>query len=353
MSQNWMRHFELQIVDNDGKGISLSDFKVMVRIECADTRWPRVANVTVYNLSPDTQNRIMGKEFAKIRIIAGYDGIAPAVPASEVGKVREVKAGQEGQTNGLNYGLIFQGDIRFTVTGRDNVTDSWIRIQACGENEAFIYASVKTTLAAGWTAADLHAVSMKSFNAYGVTQGATGEMPPNVFPRGRVIYKSTRDVMDDVAGMCRATWQMMDGKLQMVSEDKYLYEAIKLNADTGLIGQPQQTMGGGVNVRCLLNPNIKIHGLIEIDQASVYRTALDNQEIARSQARANEVNNNGLQQVQGTVQNPASIATDGVYIVKAIDYTLDTRGQPWYMDMMCFARGAADLQANTSLNRTF
>ncbi|MGK3600176.1 hypothetical protein ACSLOK_23555, partial [Escherichia coli] len=76
MSLNWMRHFELQLLDQNGQGVSLSNFKVTFQIEWADTRWPRVANVKIYNLSTDTTNKILGQEFAKIRIIAGYDGIA-------------------------------------------------------------------------------------------------------------------------------------------------------------------------------------------------------------------------------------------------------------------------------------
>ncbi len=55
--------------------------------------------------------------------------------------------------------------------------------------------------------------------------------------------------------------------------------------------------------------------------------------------------------VSGTTAQPASIATDGVYIVRGIMYTGDTRGQAWYMDMMCEARGAADLQSQGAMNR--
>lgn len=33
MSQNWMRHFELQLVDGNGQGIELSDFKVTFTID--------------------------------------------------------------------------------------------------------------------------------------------------------------------------------------------------------------------------------------------------------------------------------------------------------------------------------
>jgi hypothetical protein len=46
---------------------------------------------------------------------------------------------------------------------------------------------------------------------------------------------------------------------------------------------PQQTIGSGVNVRCLINPNIRVNGLIELNQASVFRTVLGNNDIAMTQ----------------------------------------------------------------------
>lgn len=351
MSQNWMRHFELQLIDKNGDGIALSNFKVTFNIKWADTRWPRVGNIKIYNLSPDTQNRIMGEEFAKVRIIAGYDGIAPDVSADQVGVARTVDPEQSGQRDGQNFGLIFTGDIRFTVTGKDNPTDSWIWIQAVGDHEAFLYASVKTTLAKGYTVADLHNEALKAFGQFGVTKGITGDMPTTVFPRGITLYKPAREVMDNVAAMCKATWQLVDGTVQLVPENKYIYEAVVLNSNTGLVGMPQQTMGAGVNVRCLINPNIRINGLIQLDQASVFRTGLSDSEIAQSPGRISETEQNGNLTVSGSLQQPASVATDGVYIVKAIDYTGDTRGQAWYMDLMCFARGSADLYSQSTLQK--
>jgi hypothetical protein len=53
MSQNWMRHFELLLLDKDGKGIKLSDLKVTFQIQ----KMPAtifngfVGNFKVYNLS--------------------------------------------------------------------------------------------------------------------------------------------------------------------------------------------------------------------------------------------------------------------------------------------------------------
>lgn len=224
-------------------------------------------------------------------------------------------------------------------------------IQAIGDHEVLLFAHTKTTIAAGYTLADLHQVTMQGFNAFGVTQGITGDMPTTVFPRGRVLYGASRNVMGNIAGQCNATWQLVDGQVQMVPDDKFIHEAVMLNADSGLIGMLQQTMGAGLNVRCLINPNIRINGLIQLDQASVYRAALGNGEIAQSPGRIYEADDNGNNTLNGTTSQAASVATDGVYIVKAIDYTGDTKGQAWYMDLMCFARGSRDLVSDTAQRR--
>ena len=100
---------------------------------------------------------------------------------------------------------------------------------------------------------------------------------------------------------------MIDGKLQMVNENKYIHEAIVLNSETGLIGMPQQTMGAGVNVRCLINPNIRINGLIQLDQASVYRTALSDSEVAQSGGRISETDQNGNRVVAGSCSSPPAL----------------------------------------------
>ncbi|NIF20255.1 hypothetical protein [Candidatus Pantoea multigeneris] len=352
MSQNWMRHFELQLISDSGKIISFSDFKVTFEIEWTDTRWPRVGLVKIYNLSKDTATQILGKEFNRIKIIAGYDGLPQTVDSSQLNKATEIDESQIGHVNGTNFGEIFSGDVRFTIEGRDNPTDTWVLIQAIDGHQAFLYASVTKTIAAGYTVADVHAACVKSCSPFRITQGVTGDMPVTVFPRGRVLYQSTRDVMDNVAAQCGATWQLIGGQLQLLPTDKYLGTAIVLNSDTGLIGMPQQTMSAGVNVRCLINPNIRVNGLVQIDETSVYRASLSSDEVKALPGRTSETDANGNLTVNGTLQQPASIAADGVYIVKSISYTGDTRGQPWYMDLMCFARGSADLLNASAKNRT-
>lgn len=354
MSQNWMRHFELQLVDENGQGIELSDFKVTFTIDWFNiSSASRVGTFKIYNLSADTVNRITGQEFSKVRLIAGYDGIAPEVSASDVGTVREVDAADVGQSDGRNYGLIFSGEIRYSVTGKDSPIDSYVLIQAADTDLAFATSITSQTLAAGYTTEDMFNLLMKDFEAKGATVGRTPVFPPTVFPRGRALFGMTRHLMDNVAAQCGATWQFVDGQLNMLPEGEYMHDAIVLNSATGLIGMPQQTIGNGVNVRALINPNIRVNGLIQLDQASIYKTALPNDDIAKAAGRYFDeaIDGNSNVTLPVSKQMTASIATDGVYVVKGIMYSGDTRGQAWYMDMMCEARGAADIKTQSAFNR--
>ncbi|KER02811.1 MULTISPECIES: baseplate hub protein [Photorhabdus] len=365
MSQNWLRHFELMLVDDQGKGIVLSDFKVTFNIEWFTISNPRVATLKIYNLSKDTSNRILGSEFSKIKIIVGYDGITPTVPESEVGKARTVEPGTTGQRDGKNYGEIFSGDIRYTMTGRDNPTDTYTQIQACDGNEAFINAFTNQTLAAGYTLNDVYNLALRSLEPYGITAGAKPKMPDTVFPRGKMFFEKTRYVLDNIAQQCKAKWQFVDGKVEMLTDEMAVHNVVVLNSRTGLIGMPQQTIGAGVNVKCLINPNIRVNGLIQLDEGSVYRTVLPNDAINKSgdeqqkdnkqqrEGKLVEKNDNGNLYVSGVSNPPASIATDGVYIVRGIMYTGDTRGNAWYQEMMCEARGAADLYSASAQQRVY
>lgn len=352
MSQNWMRHFELVLSDDSGEGIVLSDLKVTFEIEWSDVKFPSVATVKVYNLSPHTQNRIMKREFSKMQIIAGYDGIAPDVTADQVGKARSVDAEQTGQRDGQNFGLIYSGDIRFTVTGKDNPTDSWVMIQACDSLEAYLNAFISTTLAKGYTVSDVYHLLMRSLEPYGIAKGSVPEFPHTVYPRGKVFHGFVHEYLDNVAEQCGATWQFAYGRLDMRTKDMIAHDAVLLNADTGLVGMPQQTIGAGVNVQCFINSRIKIGGLIQLDQASVYRNALSSNDVARSGVITEE-NRNGNRVLTGTAQQPASVATDGVYIVRWIQYRGDTRGQNWCMEMACEARGAADLYSASAQQKVY
>lgn len=351
MSQNWLRHFEIRLTNKNGDVITLSDFKATFQISWFNlSTETRIADIKIYNLSDDTSNKILGTEYNKIELVAGYDGLADTVSASQVGIATSVPAGKEGQTGGQNFGTIFNGEIVFSLKGRENPTDTYIRIQAEDSHQAFVYATISQTISAGWGPVDYHLALMKSFNEYGVVAGNTPEMPEIKFPRAKTMFGSTRHYMDNLAAMCDARWMLVDGKVEMYKKNEYNGNpVVVLNSQTGLIGMPQQTIGNGINVRCLINPNITVNGLIQLDQKSVYQAALNENDVAMNHGRVkNEVVDGNIYQ-NGALNQPSSIATDGVYIVNGIVYTGDTRGQAWYMDLMCYARGDQSVRSAKSL----
>ncbi|WP_312210528.1 baseplate hub protein [Pseudescherichia sp.] len=308
MAQNWMRHFELQLADKDGEWIDFSEFKVFFTCNWYNSSMPRTAEVKIYNLKAETVSRIAGKAFTRIRIVAGYDGIAPDVAASSVGQAREVNAAAVGQSDGRNYGMIFSGEISATQTGREEkeTLSTWVQIKATDSDKALITTTTARTLSAGYTPEDIDRLLMKDFSVDGITEGLKPKMPTTVYPRGRVLFGMTRHLMDNLAAQCTATWQFVDGKRQMIADHEYVHEAILLSSTTGLIGSPT-AIDDGIKVKMLINPNIRMMGLVQLDQ-----------------------------------HIPFPAVPNGVYSVREILYTGDTRGQQWYMEMVCRPPGVED-----------
>lgn len=321
MPENWNRHFEVQIADSNGKGISLSDFKVVFDIKRNDNQWPATATVTIYNLAPETKRRIMQREYSRITLIAGYDGLQrspPAVvPASEVGRVREIAAGDVNNPDGANFGVIFSGDIAFTVEGKENITDHYLVIQAADGDKAFREATINASLAKGYTLRDEYELLMKYLAPYGIQKGVEPVFPDTVYPRAASYYGRVSDYLSRLAEDVQATWQFSFGKVDFIQKDMARQQTVILHADNGLVGTPQRTLNGGVNVKCLINGFIHLHGLIQLDQASVFYDSKD-------QALAAEAR-----------QAPGDTDTDGLYIVRYISYRGDTRGVNWYMELAC------------------
>lgn len=225
----------------------------------------------------------------------------------------------------------FSGQIQYSYSGRENPTDTYVVIQAADSDQAHNFAVMNTTLAAGYTQQDVHTALMKPIGVYDIVAGATPEFATTKAPRGKPMFGMHRDEVSSLAAQCKATWRYENGRLQMVPENAYLADAIVLNAQTGLIGMPEQTINGGINVKCLINPNIQLDTLIRLDNKSINQVGLSNQEIATGSTAG------------ASVQQPAVLDMDGDYIVKNIAYYGDTRGNAWYQDMICIAKGGAGL----------
>lgn len=291
MSQlQYLRQCTLIVAGKSGDGLDLSPMRIKFKTKKSDAQTPNTAEIRVYNLAPETAQQIR-KEFTTVTLQAGYES---------------------------NYGVIFTGNIKQVRFGRESGTDTYIDIAAGDGDDAYNFAVVNTTLAAGAKQSDQIAAAGDSMAGRGVGVGFVADTGAQALPRGKVMYGMARDYLRQSAEASETTWSIQDGKLQLVSLTGTLpNQAIVLNSKTGLVGTPEQT-NDGITVRCLLNPLLKIGGKVLIDEKDVAEAKLP--DTPEKGAPANK---------------PASIVSDGVYRVLTIEHAGDTRGNDWYSNIVC------------------
>lgn len=288
-SQQYLRTCQLFVSGNNLDGLDLSALRIKFSVKRSDTMTPNVADIRVYNLQEETALRIR-KEFTKVLLQAGYEG---------------------------NFGVIFQGNIKQVIIGRESATDTFIDIIAGDGDRAYNFAVVNATIRKGATAADQVSAAVGAMTPKGVTAGHLGDMPTTALPRGKAMYGNARSYLRDVGQTTQSSWSIQDEKVTFVKKKSYLPgERVVLTSKTGMIGTPQQT-NEGVNVKCLLNPMLKIASRIQIDNASIARFKI-NLSVPNSAANI-----------------PAPLTADGVYYVLVVEHTGDTRGVEWYSSLVC------------------
>jgi hypothetical protein len=293
----------LVLPPNDEPGYDLSELHFRFVVRAADVETPNTLTVRVWNVAPDVVARIRNPDFA------GETGPGPRV---------KLQAGYEG-----NLAIIFDGTIKQTRSGKENPTDTYFDILAGDGDRPYNEALIRAVIAAGPLQGQARFDAIKkAFEDAGAATG--GYIPPIVFPvapRGRVLFGMARDGMRDLADSLGMSWSIQNGQLQLLPRQGYLPgQAVVLNAQTGLIGRPEQTENG-IRAKCLLNPLIRIGGLVQIDNKSINQTTIREQ---------------GFPQYT-SFSLPAPVTDEGVYRVYVADHFGDTRGQEWYSDLTCLA----------------
>ncbi len=297
-AEQYLRTCSLVVFGSNLQGIDLSELRIKFSVKRSDTMTPNVADIRVYNLEKQTALRIL-TEFG------------PASGSPNGGKVL-LQGGYES-----NFGVIFQGNIKQVIIGNESATDSFIDIIAGDGDRAYNFAVVNTSIAAGSNPSDQVFAAVNSMIPKGTSLGHVGEFPPNSLPRGKVMFGNARNYLRDVANSTQKTWSIQDEKVTFVPLKSYLPgERVILTSKTGLIGTPQQTTEG-VNVKCLLNPTIKVGGRIDISEATVADFKIN------------------LSTPNSPANIPAPLTADGVYYVLVIEHQGDTRGIDWYTTMIC------------------
>ncbi len=285
----YMRNFNLLVTGTNIDGLDLSALRCKFSIKRSSNMTPNCADIRVYNLDQDTALKIKS-QYTRVILQAGYD---------------------------TNYGVVFKGNIKQVIIGRESGTDTFVDLN-CGDGDlAYNYAIVKGAVKSASQAAILSQIT-QPMGEYGTTVApAQPTLSPTTLPRGKTFWGNSRDYMREFASQNGLTWSIQNEQISFIKQQGYAPgQSVVLTSKTGMIGTPQQTQIG-VNVGCLINPRINPGRTIKIDNASVAALKID----------------------LGNPKDPVNLApplnADGVYYVLVVEHTGDTRGVDWYSKLIC------------------
>lgn len=280
----YLRYCSLIVQNASGNGLDLAQLRTVFNVKKTSDQTPNSLVVRVYNLTDATQKQIQN-EFTSIILQAGYQA---------------------------NYGLIFAGNIKDIKFGKENATDKYVEILAGDGDEAYNFAVVNRTLAAGATLKDQVDATVSSMSSSGVSPGYIEDPDSISLPRGKVLFGMSRDYLRQNVQSSGSTWSIQDNKVQILKRTSLLpSQAVVLNSGSGLIGFPTQTTAG-IEATALLNPLLTINARVKIDESSI----------------AGSVNQ--------TPDKPlVKVAADGFYRIISLNYVGDTFGQEWFTKMVC------------------
>lgn len=295
--------------DKTGQGLDFSNFRVIFSVVRDNVAAPNLATVQVFNLQESTE-RLVQKEYTRVILKAGYKG--------RVGQIFDglVVRTQRGQYYLDDGGTIQQGPPGI-FSRRESPTDTFLYMIAQDGDTIYNYAMMHVTLAAGATVATVFGAVADAIRPFGgsVRTYVPQEQLNRTFVRGQALHGQVRDVLTMVCATIGASWSIQGNIVEVVMEVGYIQErAIVLNSATGLIGQPQQTING-IELRVLLNPYIVPGRAVQLDNKAIQQllppggyTTLD---------LVNDLDGQGL------------------YKVLMVKHSGDTRGNPWYTDIIC------------------
>lgn len=150
------------------------------------------------------------------------------------------------------------------------MTDTVLQIVATGhEKEARNYAVVNKALASGHTMDDRVQVAVAAFKELGVQAGSIASLGTYKFSRNFVAHGMAHDLLREICNATQADWWLNDNKLHIAKAKGTIPgNTIVLNANTGLVGIPEQTIEG-VQFNCLLNAAIVPGARVKIDNRSI------------------------------------------------------------------------------------
>ena len=177
-----------------------------------------------------------------------------------------------GYADGMS--LLFRGDLRKAVQSREGT--EWMVTVTAGDGEhAIRNARVSRSFAAGTTLATVvqaiaDAMGVGAGNAATALRGASLGAVGDTFPEGTLVHGLAAAELTRLCDSARLTWTVQDGVLQLLPLGGALArDAIRLAADSGLLGAPEVVNRRTVNVKALLIPGLTPGQQVVLDSAVI------------------------------------------------------------------------------------
>ncbi|WP_027633390.1 phage protein [Clostridium hydrogeniformans] len=242
------RRYRITVSDSKGNAIDVSQLHCTFNITKTIQMEPNTSEITIYNLNAQTENTIMISG-VRVTIEAGYEGI--------------------------QFGLIFDGDILQTIREKEGSTTYKLTIIALDSDRAINFDIANFSITRGQTARSMvdHIVS-KAQNP--ISLGSiSNQLSGQTLTRGKVFFGKSSDYLRQIAKSNNMQYYMDNGTLNLINMDDLPEgEIFELSPKSGLIGTPEQT-DYGISGQCLLNPQIKLNSLIHVDNSLVRAKRID------------------------------------------------------------------------------
>lgn len=297
MTKQWIRQCRL-LVGNGSEAVDVSNLRIRFNVQRATVPTPEQADIIITNLSNATANKIVRDEYTEVVLQAGYDG---------------------------SLETIFEGEIvQRRGPARENPTDTYVNLLVKGGQRAHSYGIVNKTLSAGHTFRDQVDACLEALKPYGITAGHISDLGTVKMPRGRAMFGMVRNQLRAICSSVGATWWIEGKKLNILKSTETMPgNAVVINSETGMIGMPVQTIEG-IEVKCLLNPKINLGSILKINEASIQKGKY-------------MLDNTNSYLIDQRPLYDSNIAADGLYEVRFLSHSGDTRGTDWYTDALCTA----------------
>lgn len=317
-------------------GRDLSNLRINFHIKHQQAGQPATLWARIYNMAPKTMQEVI--QYGRVKVMAGY--------------------------HFSGYGLIFDGSVVQYRRGKENPTDTYLEIHAGDGDDRINYGIFLKEYPANTSDAKILEDAVKELGykpdeSY-IQKELMKEMEKSLTQRANTKMGMVRDQLRELMQKYNANFYFQHGKIYIQKNgDTLKGKAVVLSPKTGLVGLPEVTPQG-IQCQCLLNPKIYVGSRVKIDASvlsgvpftpgSNVKVTGDNIQEGQGMGAGSGAPGNagaGGPGTSGGIKKSVALwggqletaftSPQGDYKVIMLEHQGDTRGDPWFCNMICVA----------------